>query len=97
MYQLTDTATGTCTLVQPTISFLTSTGVTVKQAALAGAPASLVMKSAGTASFVVSDESCSAPALATQLVVTIAGSSGALALTGQYQVCAPTVTPLSAG
>ena len=66
-------------------------------AALTGTAATLALKPNESGALVVSDESCTQPAVATQLVAAIAGSAAVLALSGQYKVCAPTVTPLAAG
>jgi Protein of unknown function (DUF4232) len=95
-YRITNTSTARCTLIQPTVSFRASDQSTVKQAQLTGAAATLSLKPADSATFVVSDSSCTQPAAASQLVATIAGSPSGLALAGQYQLCAPTVTALVA-
>jgi hypothetical protein len=96
-YELTNTGSSSCTLAQPTVSFLNAAGATVQAAALTGTAATLTLKPNESGALVVSDESCTQPAVATQLVAAIAGSAAVLALSGQYKVCAPTVTPLAAG
>lgn len=96
-YSITNTASRTCVLAPPSISFANSAGVTVKAATTAAPVPTVSLSPAAAVSLVVSDDACAQPAPATQLIVTVVGSPSALALSGQYQVCSPTIASYGTG
>jgi hypothetical protein len=95
-YTLTNAGTSRCTLTQPSATYANSSGATVKSVAQAGGGANVVLAPAGVAGFSISDSSCQQPLSASQLVVTLPGSSPGLTVAGQYQVCSPAITSIAA-